>query len=80
MIRPVQTSLFSDVKEYFAKPGQIKKTILVALSVLMSLGMILSYAIGAPWLVIAGFFLLSLAPLFPLGRFGNEPRSEIISN
>ena len=55
-----------------------QKGILVAISALMALGMVLSYAVGAPWLVILGFFLLSLTPLFPLGKAVDDQRSRFI--
>jgi hypothetical protein len=62
---------------YF-QPVDVKKAILIAVSTLMFLGMILSYAIGAPWYVIVGFFLLTMSPLFPLGKAVDDQRSRII--
>ena len=46
----------------------VKKGILVALTCLLVLGMVLSYALGAPWFVTVAFFASTLVPLFPLGR------------
>ncbi len=60
------------------KPAQIKKAVLIAISILMALGMILSYSLGAPWLLIVGFFFLSLSPLFPLGKSVDDQRSRIL--
>lgn len=43
---------------------------LVAIAAIMFLGLVLSYSLAAPWLVPVGFFLLTLAPLFPLWKVG----------
>lgn len=60
------------------KPANVKKAILIAISVLMALGMIISYAIGAPWLIMVGFFFLALSPLFPLGKSVDDQRARIL--
>jgi hypothetical protein len=63
-----------------AQPAQIKKALLIAISILMALGMILSYSLGAPWLLIVGFFFLSLSPLFPLGKSVDDQRPRILED
>lgn len=60
------------------KPANIKKAILIAISVLMALGLIVSYAVGAPWLIMVGFFFLALSPLFPLGKSVDDQRARIL--
>jgi hypothetical protein len=60
------------------KAAKVKKVILIAISVLMALGMIISYSIGAPWLLIVGFFFLTLSPLFPLGKSVDDQRARIL--
>lgn len=62
----------------FFRPENLKKAILVAVSTLMFLGMILAYAIGAPWFIVATFFLLTLSPLFPLGKAVDDQRNRIL--
>ena len=79
MCNSITSNVISNLKEYLAKPGGVKKAIFVALSVIMALGMILAYSLGAPWFVIAGFFLFSLFPLFPLGKAVDEQKNRINS-
>jgi hypothetical protein len=74
-ITPVDT-VHSNVESM--QPAKVKKAILVAISVIMAIGMILSYALGAPWLLIVGFFFLTLSPLFPLGKSVDDQRSRIL--
>jgi len=75
VIQPVPVS----ANEYhFPDPVKVKKAILIAVSVLMALGMIVCYAVGAPWLLTVTFFLLTLSPLFPLGKSIDDQRSRLI--
>jgi hypothetical protein len=48
-------------------PSLSKKKIAIALSVIMTLGMIFSYVMGAPWVIPLTFFALALGSLFPVG-------------
>lgn len=41
--------------------------ILIAISVIMAIGLIISYVMGAPWFVPLTFFALALVPIIPLG-------------
>ncbi len=56
------------------RPSQAKKVISIVLSTLMALGMILSYALGAPWPVLLLFFALGLASSWPLSRKVEQQR------
>lgn len=78
MTQSIKLDSFVDNGVGYFQPAQVKKAILIAVSTLMFLGMILSYAIGAPWFIIAGFFLLTMSPLFPLGKAVDDQRSRII--
>lgn len=62
----------------FSQPTTVKKFILIAIATLMTLGMALSYFLGAPWFVAAGFFLFAISPLFPLGKVIDDQKSRII--
>ncbi len=44
------------------------KIMKIALSILMGIGMIASYSVGAPWIITFGFFALIFLPLFRLGN------------
>lgn len=63
----------------YITPQNVKKAILVAVSAIMIVGMIVSYAMGASWLFTLLFFALALAPLFPLGKKVDDQRDRIIS-
>ncbi len=70
----IPTEIQVDAPQY----SSLKKTALIALSLLMATGLILSYALGAPWFVMVGFFLLALSPLFPIGQAVDSQRSRIL--
>lgn len=59
-------------KASFTELSKSSKVALVAISALFTLGMILSFCLSAPWYITVGFFLLSLSPLFPLGKLFNN--------
>ena len=44
------------------------KVMKIALSILMGIGMIASYSVGAPWFITFGFFALIFVPLFRLSK------------
>lgn len=52
----------------FSELSKSNKLILIALATIMGLGMIFSYSLGAPWYLTVVFFVLTLAPLFPVGK------------
>lgn len=69
MTQPVNSlTYYFTEKTPYAELSQTSKVVLIALSTLFALGMILSYCFLAPWYVTVGFFFLSLAPLFPIGK------------
>jgi hypothetical protein len=53
--------------EKVVSPSLSKKKIGIALSVIMTLGMIFSYVMGAPWMIPLTFFALALGSLLPVG-------------
>ncbi|MGB7978821.1 MAG: hypothetical protein WCF19_06660 [Chlamydiales bacterium] len=79
MTPSIQSHSVANKKVGFFDPPQRKKNILIAVATLMFLGMVLSYALGAQWFIIAAFFALSLSPLFPLGKAVDNQRSRIIN-
>ena len=63
----------------YLEPQQVKKWALVALSTILALGMIFSYAFGAPWAVIFLLFVAALIPVYPIRNTVNEQRHRIQS-
>ncbi len=60
------------------RASKVKQGIMIALSILFTLGMVVSYALGAPWLIPFLFFSLALAPLYPLGKVVDSQRERIL--
>ncbi len=60
----------------FSELSRSNKLILIALSAIMAVGMIFSYSLSAPWFITAGFFLLTLLPLLPIGKVFNTSVSK----
>ena len=61
---------------YFT-PLAIRNWLFVALSTILTLGMIFSYALGAPWGIPLLFFGLALAALYPVNTLVKDPISRI---
>lgn len=59
---------------------RVKKAIMIAVSTIFALGMIVSYVLGAPWVIPFVFFSLALAPLYPLGKVVDDQRGRILEN
>ncbi len=57
---------------------QIKKCALIALAAVFAIGMIFSYALGAPWMVTLSLFALTLAPLYPIRSEIDDLRQRIL--
>lgn len=63
-------------QEILYQPSKAKQLTLIALSVLIGLGMVLSSCLGAPWLFSVGFFTAALIPLFFVWKIRNPERIE----
>jgi hypothetical protein len=57
---------------------KVKKAIAIALTVLMAVGFIVSYVLGAPFPVLLGFFTLALAASWPLSRKVEESSKNVL--
>ena len=75
--RQPQTSVVKEEGVDMSTDNTLKKTVHISLSIFFSLGMVLSYLFGAPWLVTFGFFALSIAPLFSLWKTGDDHKNRI---
>lgn len=67
------------LEDRYVNPETVKKAVLVVVSVLMALAFILSYSLGAPWVLPVIFFGLVLAPLFPIGQTTDDQRARILT-
>jgi hypothetical protein len=57
---------------------KMQKVLLVALTVIFTVGMIVSYALNAPWFVPLTFFALALLPLIKLGRINDRQDNKLL--
>lgn len=56
-------------------PMNVQEKCFIAISCIMALGLVLSYALAAPWYTPLLFFTAGLIPIFPIWRVTNTDQA-----